>query len=49
MNYIVFDSYPGEVDFVNAAEVKAIERRPVFPRGGPQYCITPSAVCQEEN
>lgn len=26
MNYIVFDSYTGEVDFVSAAEVKAIEQ-----------------------
>ena len=26
MNYIVFDSYTGEVDFVSAAEVEAIER-----------------------
>ena len=26
MNYIAFDSYTGEVDFVSAAEVKAIER-----------------------
>lgn len=26
MNYIVFDSYTGELDFVSAAEVKAIER-----------------------
>lgn len=25
MNYIVFDSYTGEVDFVNAAELKASE------------------------
>ena len=26
MNYIVFDSYTGEVDCVNAAELKAIEQ-----------------------
>lgn len=26
MNYIVIDSYTGEVDCVSAAEVKAIER-----------------------
>ena len=26
MNYIVFDSYTGEVDFVSAAEVKTIEQ-----------------------
>jgi hypothetical protein len=26
MNYIVFDSYTGEVDLVSAAELKAIEQ-----------------------
>lgn len=26
MNYIVFDSYTGEVDFVNAETMKAMER-----------------------